>query len=198
MDGGAASTQDHPTTVELEAALDEIRRSPTDVGRLEAIVRRPAPLEREVLDEGELSLDDGLVGDCWRSRGSRSTEDGSAHPEMQLNLMNSRALAAVSPDPTRRALAGDQLHVDLALGPDDLPPGSRLAIGSAVIEVTARPHRGCAKFRDRFGVDAMRFVNSAVGRQLNLRGINAKVVQPGTIRVGDTITVTRPAGAPTP
>lgn len=192
MDGGAASTHEHPTTAELEAALDEIRRSPTDVGRLERIVRRPAPLEREVLDEGELSLADGLVGDCWRTRGSRHTEDGAAHPEMQLNLMNSRALAAVSPDPTRRPLAGDQLHVDLALGADDLPPGSRLAIGTAVIEVTARPHRGCAKFRDRFGVDAMRFVNSPVGRQLNLRGINAKVVRPGVVHVGDAITITRP------
>jgi len=193
MDGGPASRNDHPTTAELEAALDHIRRSPTDVGRLEAIVRRPAPFEREVLEEGELSLAEGLVGDCWRSRGSRHTDDGAAHPEMQLNVRNSRALAAVCPDPTRRPLAGDQLHVDLALGPDDLPPGTRLAIGTAVIEVTARPHRGCAKFRDRFGVDAMRFVNSPVGRQLNLRGINAKVVEPGTVRVGDAITVTRPA-----
>ena len=90
-------------------------------------------------------------------------------------------------DPDRRALAGDQLHLDLDLSLANLPPGTRLALGSAVIEVTAKPHLGCAKFVDRFGRDAMRFVNSPVGRELRLRGLNARVVVAGTVRPGDEV-----------
>lgn len=171
----------------LEAGLDEVRRSPKDEGRLELIVRRPAVDEREVLDEGTLDLADGLVGDTWRARGSRSTDDGSAHPEKQLNIMNARAAGLVAVDPDRRQLAGDQLFVDLDLSTENLPPGTRLELGSAVIEITPPPHRGCAKFAARFGPDALKLVNSPVGIELNLRGVNAKIVEPGTIRRGDVI-----------
>lgn len=151
------------------------------------IVSRPASDRREVLAVAELDLVNGLVGDNWRARGSRSTPDGSAHPDMQLNLMNARAIALVARTRDRWPLAGDQLYVDLDLSTANLPPGTRMAIGTAVIEVTAVPHTGCAKFTQRFGADAMKFVNSPVGRALNLRGINAKVVQPGAIRAGDTV-----------
>jgi hypothetical protein len=178
----------HLSTAELEAGLDEVRASPTDDGILALIVRRPAVDEREVLHVGELSLDDGLVGDTWRVRGSSRTEDGSAHPDMQLNVINVRLSTLVAQEDDRRALAGDQLHVDLDLSEDNLPPGTRLRIGGAVIEVTDQPHRGCAKFAARFGKDALRFVNSGVGRELHLRGINARVVEPGTISTGDRIT----------
>jgi hypothetical protein len=171
----------------LEAALDRIRQSPKDEGVLELIVRRPAVGEREVLAEGELDLVEGLVGDSWRFRGSSRTEDGSSHPDMQLNLMNSRVVALVARHPDRWRLAGDQLYVDLDLSAANLPPGTRLAIGGAVIEVTAQPHTGCKKFVERFGLDAMKFVNSPVGRELHLRGINARVVQPGPIRAGDVV-----------
>ena len=106
---------------------------------------------------------------------------------MQLNIINARAIALISPDPERRALAGDQLHVDLDLSPENLPPGTRLAVGDAVIEVTAQPHTGCKKFSARFGSEAWRFVNSPEGSALRLRGINAKVVQPGLIRPGDRV-----------
>lgn len=177
----------HPTAAELAVALDHIRRSPTDDGVVVLVVRRPAVDEREVLEVGELSVADGLVGDSWSVRGSRDTDDGGPHPDMQLNVMNARVAAAVSPDPERRALAGDQLHVDLDLSAANVPPGTRLAVGEAVIEITDRPHRGCAKFRDRFGADALRFVNSPTGRELNLRGVNAKVVVPGTVRPGDRV-----------
>jgi hypothetical protein len=182
----------HLNTDELTAGLDEIRRSPRDGGRVELIVRRPAVGAREILAEAELDCTEGLVGDTWRTRGSRMTSDGAAHPEMQLNLMNARAIALFAVDPERRALAGDQLYLDLDLSGTNLPPGTRLALGTAVIEITAVPHRGCAKFRDRFGVDAARFVNSPVGVELNLRGVNAKVVQPGTVRAGDAITRVEP------
>jgi hypothetical protein len=175
----------HLTADELEAGLEDIRRSPRDHGALILIVRRPAVGEREVLDEGELDLRDGLVGDSWRTRGSVRTADGSSHPDMQLNVMNARVVALVAQDQGRWPLAGDQLYIDLDVSADNLPPGTRLALGSAVIEVTAVPHLGCQKFLARFGPDAMQFVNSPLGRQLHLRGINAKVIQPGVIRVGD-------------
>jgi hypothetical protein len=177
----------HLTVSRLEAALDHVRDSPSDVGRVELIVRRPAVDEREVLDEGILDRAEGLVGDTWKIRGSSRTDDGSAHPDMQLNVINARLSSLVAVDPDRRALAGDQLHLDLDLSQANLPAGTRLALGSAVIEVTEIPHSGCAKFRARFGADALRFVNSPVGRELRLRGLNAKVVVAGTVRRGDHV-----------
>jgi hypothetical protein len=173
---------------ELEAGLGEIARSPQDAGVLEMIVRRPQVGQREILEEGRLDLADGLVGDSWRTRSSKRTADGRPHPEMQLNLMNSRVVALVSQDKSRWHLAGDQLYVDLDLSEANLPPGTRVAIGTAVIEVTAEPHTGCAKFVERFGPDAMKFVNASEHKHLHLRGINARVVRPGLLRVGDTIT----------
>ena len=177
----------HLTTEELHAGLDEIRRSPRDEGALVLIVRRPQVEQREVLQQGELDLVQGLVGDSWSRRGSSRSVDGGPHPEMQLNIMNARAAALVAQSPERWQLAGDQLFVDLDLSPANLPPGTRLSIGEALIEVTPQPHTGCGKFVARFGLDAMKFVNSTIGRELSLRGINARVVQPGTIRVGDAV-----------
>lgn len=177
----------HLSAGELEAGLDDVNQSPQDGGVLEMIVRRPAVGEREILDEGRLDPIEGLVGDSWRLRSSRRTADGTPHPDMQLNLINSRVIALISQDRSRWHLAGDQLYVDLDLGEANLPAGTRLAIGSAVIEVTAEPHTGCSKFVERFGIDAMKFVNSRERQHLHLRGINARVVRSGSLRVGDTI-----------
>lgn len=177
----------HLTQPELEAGLDHILASPSDPGTVELIVRRPTVDEREVLDEGELDVRVGLVGDTWIERGSRRSEDGGPHPDMQLNIMNARVAALLAQSPERWALAGDQLYVDLDLSSENLPPWSRLTLGSAIIEVTDQPHNGCAKFAERFGQDAVRFVNSAVGKEHHFRGINARVVEPGTIRRGDKI-----------
>jgi hypothetical protein len=180
-------TMKHLTIAELEAGLDHIRQSPVDDGVLELMVRRPQVAAREVLDEGELDLQHGLVGDSWTIRRSSRTVDGSPHPDMQLNIMNSRVIALVAGEKDRWQLAGDQFFVDLDLSEKNLPAGTRLTIGSAVIEVTPPPHLGCKKFVARFGLDAMKFVNSPVGRELRLRGINAKVVRGGWIRVGDSL-----------
>jgi hypothetical protein len=177
----------HLTMAELEARLDRVRKSPTDRGALALIVRRPRVDEREVLEEGRLDVMHGLVGDTWSTRPSSRAPDGRPHPDTQLTLMNSRVAALVAGGADRWALAGDQIFVDLDLSATNLPAGTRLSIGDAVIEVTAQPHTGCAKFVARFGLDAMTLVNSSAGRALNLRGIYARVVQPGTIRVGDTV-----------
>jgi hypothetical protein len=178
---------EHLDTATLHAGLDHVRESPSDGGTVELIVRRPAVDQREVLAEATLDVDAGLAGDTWPVRGSTRTTGGSSHPDMQLTVMNSRAALLVAQDLDRRMLAGDQLYVDLDLSPVNLPPGTRLAVGSAVIEVTREPHLGCAKFAARFGTDAWRFVNSRVGRGLRLRGLNARVVVSGTVCPGDVI-----------
>jgi hypothetical protein len=176
------------TQEELEAGLAGIRRSPATEGTVELIVRRPGVDAREVLEEGRLTEEDGLVGDHWRARGSRSTPDGSADPECQLTLMNARLIDLLAGgDREAWPLAGDQLYVDLDLSLENLPAGTRLAVGTAVVEVTAPPHTGCAKFSARFGSPALRFVNSPEGRALRLRGVHARIVQPGEVRPGDAI-----------
>ena len=177
----------HLTMKELEKGLDEVRDSPENEGILEMIVRRPAIGQREVLSEGELHPAEGLVGDNWKSRGSSRTPDGSADPDMQLNVMNARCAALVAQDNNRWQLAGDQLYVDLDLSEDNLPPGTRLSLGAAVIQVSEQPHTGCGKFVSRFGADAMKFVNSRLGKRFRLRGLNARVIQPGTVRAGDVV-----------
>jgi len=169
------------STVETGAALDHVRAAPRDEGVLELVVRRPAVDEREVLEEAELDLDRGLVGDSWSARGTRP------NPNAQVTVMSARAVALVAGDQERWALAGDQLYVDLDLSGDNLPPGTRLAIGSAVIEVSDLPHLGCGKFAERYGEDARELVNSQEGVALNLRGINARVVQAGTVHRGDAV-----------
>ncbi len=179
----------HLSLDELEARWNDSHPSPKNKGVLELIVRRPQTEEREVLEEGELDLAEGLVGDNWRTRGSASRPDGTPHPDKQLTIMNSRVIALVAQEKDRWPLAGDQLFMDLDLSEENLPPGTRLALGSAVIEVTDQPHTGCKKFVERFGPDAKKFVDSQVGKQLHLRGINAKVVQSGAIRVGDVVKI---------
>ena len=185
----------HLSTEELNAGLDDIRRAPKDEGVLELIVRRPRKGEREVLQEGQLDVHDGLVGDSWKHRGSSRSADGRAHPDMQINIMSSRVIALLSQNKERWALAGDQLFLDLDLSAENVPPGTQLAIGSAVIEVTPEPHTGCGQFVERFGLEAQKFVNSPVGRELQLGGINARVVQAGTIRVGDVARKARAASS---
>jgi len=177
----------HLTMAELEAGLEAIRQAPKNEGFITLIVRRPQIDAREVLEVGELDLVEGLVGDNWRIRGSSRTSDGSAHPGMQLNIMNARVIALVAREKSRWPLAGDQLFFEMDVSAENVPPGTRLALGSAVIEVTDQPHTGCKKFAARFGLDALKLVNSPVGRQLRLRGVNARVVQSGVIRVGDLV-----------
>lgn len=178
---------DHLSTDQLESGLADVLRSPQDCGSIELIVRRPAVDEREVIAEGALNTRAGLIGDTWSLRSSTRTQDRSPHPDMQLSVMNSRAALLFARRPDRRQLAGDQLYADLDLSIANLPPGTRLALGTAVIEVTSQPHLGCAKFAARFGEDALRFVNSRIGRELRLRGLNARIIVSGIVRASDEV-----------
>lgn len=174
----------HLTPAELEAGMSHVLASPSDHGTVALIVRRPAENEREVLDRAELSSEQGLVGDNWITRAGPGA---TPSPDTQLNVMNARVAALVARSPERRPLAGDQLYLDLDISEDNLPAGTRLAIGDTVIEVSAKPHTGCSKFSSRFGQDALRWANSSEGRRLRLRGLNARVVHGGAIHVGDTV-----------
>ena len=168
--------------------LAHIRQSPADEGTLLLISRRPQIGERELLREGKLDVDEGLAGDNWRTRGELATPPRDANPDAQVTVMNARVADLVAGSRERWPLAGDQLFIDLDLSLDNLPAGTRLAIGSAVLEVTPVPHTGCKKFVERFGLDAMLLVNSDEGRKMCLRGINTRVVESGAIRVGDRVT----------
>lgn len=173
----------HPTLEQLDAGADHLAAGPADHGTVELVLRRPAVGEREVLSEAELRVGVGVVGDNYLERGSSSTPDGAPHPEAQLNVMSSRAVDLVAGgDRSRWPLAGDQLFVDLDLSVANLPVGARLRIGTAVIEVAAKPHHGCAKFRERYGIDAVRWVNQGTAQRR--RGLCAMVVEDGTVRPG--------------
>ena len=184
------------TTSELTAHLDELRAAPSEVGTVHLVVRRPARFTRELLDEGVLDATDGLVGDNWYSRATSRAIAAGRHLDAQVTVMSARMVALLSDDLEDQAAAGDQLYVDLDISLTNLPTGSRLEFGEpgaggAVIEVSAKPHNGCAKFTTRYGEEATAFVNSPAGKQLRLRGLNARVVEPGVVRRGDRVRVVR-------
>lgn len=182
----------HPVADALAAGLESVRTSPRDEGLVELLVLRPAVNEREMPNEVVVDLRQGFVGDTWQERGSRRMPDGSADPEAQVTVMNSRAALLVASSRERMPLAGDQVYVDLDLSVDNLPTGTVLDFGEAALEVTAAPHTGCAKFSARFGAEALRLTVTADGRALRLRGINTRVLRSGVIRVGDCVRVVRP------
>jgi hypothetical protein len=175
------------STKELESKLAYILESPKEEGILKMIVRRPDIDQREVIEQGELSISDGLIGDSWKLRGSSKTPDRTAHPEMQINIMNVRIIELIAKSEKYWSLAGDQLYVDLDLSERNCPPGTHIAIGETVLEITKIPHRGCKKFMSRFGMDALKFVNSAFGEAHHFRGLNAKILKEGVIKKGDSV-----------
>jgi MOSC domain-containing protein YiiM len=184
----------HRTPEELLAGLDHVRASPRDSGVVELVVVRPGKDQRRVLETATLDLELGVVGDTWIERGSSRTADGGPNPEAQVTVMSSRAVALVAATRERWSLAGDQLYVDLDLSTENLPTGTVLEIGEAQLEVTAAPHTGCAQFKERFGVEALRLTATPDGRFLRLRGINTRVVRGGDISPGDTVRVVRAPG----
>jgi MOSC domain-containing protein YiiM len=177
----------HLSLGELENGLPEILRSPRDRGVLRAIVVRPETDARASLMQCELSPEGGVHGDNWAKGCWMSLPDGRPHPDVQVTIMNARAIALIAQEEARWPLAGDNLFIDLDLSDDNLSPGTRLAVGSTLLEITEVPHKGCKKFAARFGVDATRFVNSRTGLRLHLRGIYARIVERGVVEVGDPV-----------
>ena len=180
----------HLSAAALEAGLEEIRNSPKDLSVLDLIVSRPEEDAREVMELADLHVDLGLAGDTWQDRPSARSGDGKAHPDMQITMMNSRVAALVAQSKDRWPLSGDQLFVDLDLdlSKANVPPGTRISVGLAILEATDQPHTGCKKFAGRFGVEALKLISSPVGKELQLRGINLKVIQGGEIKPGDAVT----------
>jgi MOSC domain-containing protein YiiM len=178
---------EHAAAADLEDGLNWVREAPADQGELKMIVCRPSVDERQVLPEGRLDLREGLAGDSWHVRPNPSTADGGPDPDGQLTLMNWRLALMVARNAERVPLAGDQLYVDFDLSLENCPAGSLLAIGTTTVELTEKPHLGCSKFVGRFGKDALRLVNSPLGRRLRLRGANARVVVPGSVRPGNAV-----------
>lgn len=176
----------HRTAGELESGLPLVQAAPRDAGTVRLIVRRTGRGEREILDVGAFDRSSGLVGDDWSQRPTKRT--GTPDPAAQVTIMNARYCELIAgSEPQAWAIAGDQLYVDLDLSEEHLPAGSRLAVGSAVLEIQAQPHTGCAQFSARFGSDALRLASSESGRALRLRGVNAVVVQDGSVRTGDLV-----------
>lgn len=182
----------HLTAEQVDSGLATVRQSPRDVGVLELIVIRPAVDGRIVLPQVEVDAAHGLAGDTWESRGSSKTPDGSANPGDQVTVMNSRFARLIAATPDRVPLAGDQLYLDLDLSWANLPTGTRLEFDEVVLEVTDVPHTGCSKFRERFGMPALRATNTAEGKELRLRGINATVIRGGMLRSGEAARISRP------
>ena len=187
VEGATFMTVNHLDTDGLEAGIDYILDTPDDKGLVRMIVSRPETGIRKILKSASLDTIEGLIGDNWKDRGSSSTSDKSADPETQITIMNSRVIELIAHSSDRWKLAGDQLFIEIDISRNNLPPGSKLKVGSAIIEVSGKPHTGCQKFSQRFGLDALKFVSTPMARELCFRGINARVMKSGIVTVGDIV-----------
>lgn len=170
----------HRSRSDLLAGLSDLAGAPKDHGPIALLLRRPAPGEREELDAAEIDRCIGLVGDDWSRR-------PRPDPDAQLTLINTRAIDLLAASRERWKLSGDQIYVDLDLSEDGLPVGSQLIVGTALVEVTAVPHLGCAAFTNWFGPAATAVVNGTEGRRLRLRGVNTRVLRSGRVTLGDVV-----------
>ena len=174
-------------TADLQASLDHVLESPKDEGTVEFAQIRPAKGKREARESVHLSTEEGAQGDRWILTAPRDRETGEIWREMQVTLMNARMIEAIAGDRDNWPPAGDQFFVDFDLSAENLPAGTHIGIGTAVLEVSAEPHLGCDRFIERYGIDACRFVNSREGKALRLRGVNCRIVRDGEVRSGDRL-----------
>jgi len=160
--------------------LDHVKASPKDGGVLKLIVLRLPDEQRQTPPRATLSAEHGVTGDRWSLK-------TNPDPLVQVSVMNSRFLEVIAGETERMNLAGDNLIIDLDLHIDNLPTGTRLRIGQALLEVTDSPHTGCKKFQRRYGKDALDITNTPEGSAMRLRGLLARVIRGGEVQVGDTI-----------
>lgn len=172
---------------EIETRLNWVMSAPTDTGHVSALVVRPVKNQREPLDKVMFSPQLGVNGDNWSTNCWKKLPDGKSDPEVQVAIMNARMIEVLTQDKALWPLAGDQLFVDFDLSVANLRAGDHLQVGAAVLQITAEPHRGCGKFKQRFGEDALAFVNSERGDAHRLRGVYAKIISAGEVCVNDAI-----------
>jgi len=180
----------HVPLTEIESRLDWVLAAPSSAGRVEALAVRPAVDQRESLNQVMFSPEKGVAGDNWLASCWKKLLSGEPNPDVQVAIMNARMIEVLTKDKTLWSLAGDQLFVDFDLSVNNLVVGDRLQVGVAVLEITAEPHRGCSKFKNRFGQDALTFVNSPQGDAHRLRGVYAKIITVGEVCVGDSVSKT--------
>ncbi len=172
---------------DLQLGLDKIISSPKQIGTVKMIVSRPKIGIRKIQEMAELDKDLGLIGDNWHDRDSSNMQDKSADIETQLTIMNSCVIALITQNCDQWPLAGDQLYIEMDISKNNLPPGSLLKLGNALLKISKKPHTGCKKFSERFGLDALKFVSSRQGRELSLRGINTSIIKSGMVQTGDKV-----------
>lgn len=178
----------HLTRAELAAALPQVTAGPKDHGELKAIFVRPGPGQRLDVSSVAISSAGGLEGDHWAKGCWKSLPDGSPDPDVQVFIMNARFLDLIAQERSHWASCGNSFVADMDLGADNLPVGTRLKAGSAELEITAVPGTGCEAFIEWYGRDACVFVNTGEGKKNRLRGVYARVVKDGVVRIGDTLT----------
>ena len=186
--GPTGDARFHLPLAALEAGLAALPASSPDAGVVRLLLRRHPDGSRETPERVRLTPEEGLPGDGWARRPPRN-------PEAQLAVMH-HGVASLIANGQPLGHFGDNLFVELDLTAENLPPGTRLRVGRALVEVTPKPHNGCAKFQQRFGADALRFVQAPATRHRNLRGVYWKVVEAGEVATGAPIQVrSRPPSA---
>jgi hypothetical protein len=177
----------HRTRAEIEAGIGPVLQSPAEGAAVEALFSRPAPGKRLDLPALEVSVSGGIAGDHWSLGCWKTLPDGSPDPDVQVSLMNRRMLHLIAGARDNWARAGNNIIVDMDLSIDNLPIGQRLRVGTAELEIGPVANTGCDFFIERYGRDACVFVNTGIAKQKRLRGVYARVVKDGQIRIGDII-----------
>ena len=182
------------TIDELEDGWKARSSPPRDAGSVRLLCVRRASGVHETPASVMITAAGGLAGDRWANRGAGKDPDGAS----AVTLKSAAVAELVTAGEQPLHMAGDNILVDLDISVEALPPGSRLAVGDAILRVSEQPHNGCSTYRDRFGIDALKWVSTPEGRARRLRGMNCSVVRDGIVRVGDPIEVLEGAPSPEP